>query len=119
MKKGKTYLAQLDRLPPNVCVLIARVPGQKRRPMTMREIARRANMTWQRVARIAKQRTWAGITVKEADAFRLGCGITIENEWRHVAYLRRTFDAERVKRPLAHLDELPERYKARRLKLVS
>lgn len=108
----QTYLQQIDRLPPRVCRLLARRKGgggTNRLPLTARDIAQASGLSVERVARISRLKSFASVPIAEADAFRRGCGITRENERRHVYYLRRT----RLwsKKPLAHLDNMTPKQK--------
>ena len=102
----------MDRLPPRVCRLLARRKeggGTARVPLTALEIAEASGLSVERVARLSRLTTFAEVPVAEADAFRLGCGITRENERRHVAYLKRT--RMWSDKPLAHLDALSTKQK--------
>lgn len=89
--KPKTYLARLDEIPPPLCRLIARSKGHQPRILTITEIAAASGLPWQRVAWIARQKSFASVTVADADKFRLGCGITPENEKRHREFIRRNY----------------------------
>lgn len=76
-----------------------------RSPMTSREIAFISGITVERIARISRLPSFATVPIGEAELFRLGCGVTRENERRHCYYLKRT--RMWAKKPLAHLDRLP------------
>lgn len=94
--KHTTYLECIDQIPPAYCRLIAR--EKKRgfsRMLTMTEIAKAAGMPWQRAAAIARRKSFAGVTVEDADKFRKGCGITLQNEKRHMEFIARNFKSER------------------------
>jgi hypothetical protein len=111
-----SYLDQLDRLPPNICRLIAR--EGRRQPLDNAALAARSGLTIERIAYISKLRSWASVTVGEMDAFRTACGISPTNQSRHYWYVRRTFDQHLTIKPLAHLDKLPRRKQQRLTKLV-
>ena len=91
IKKPTTYLERLDEIPPPLCRLIARTRNNPPRILKMTEIAQAAGLTLQKVAWIAKQKSFAKVKVEEADRFRLGCGITPQNEFRHREYIVRNF----------------------------
>lgn len=116
MRRAYTsLLAGLDRLPPNICRLIAR---DRRRPLTNDELAARSGLPVKRVVFIAKLKSWARVPVGQVDAFRSACGITPQNQSRHLFYLQRTFNDRVTIRALAHLDKLPARKAKRLLKLL-
>lgn len=110
-----TWLERIDRLPPLACRLCAR---RHRKPLTNEQIATAAGMTIERVAFISKQKSFGKFPIEEIDRFRMACGITPANEWRHVEYLKRTFDPWKTNKPLRHLDQLPAQHKTRLLKLI-
>lgn len=95
--KHSTYLEMIDEIPPAYCRLIAREKkiGCFPRMLTMVEIAEAAGMPWQRAAAIARRKSFAGVTVENADKFRKGCGITPQNEKRHMEFLKRHFRSEK------------------------
>lgn len=109
--KHTTYLECIDQIPPAYCRLVAREKhGGLPRLLTIPEIARAAGLTWQKTAAIARRKSFATVTVQDADKFRRGCGITIQNEKRHMEFLARNFRRENgfesyfanAKQPYAH-----------------
>lgn len=116
-----SLLTMLDRFPPFLCRLIARNNGKggTRKPLDNSEIARRSGLTVEKVASISKLPSWETVPVGICDRFRKACGITPRNEFRQIEYLRRSRDPARVLRPLAHLDNLERRKRARLKKLLS
>lgn len=86
-----TYLECLDQIPPAYCRLIAREAKQGRwhRILTITQIAEAAGLSWQKTAAIARRKSFAGVTVEDADKFRRGCGITLANEQMHMKFIRR------------------------------
>lgn len=87
-----TYLEMIDQIPPAYCRLVAR---EKKRGgwhmiLTIPEIARAAGLSWQKTAAIARRRSFATVTVEDADKFRRGCGINLQNEKRQMEFLKRT-----------------------------
>lgn len=97
MKPKPTLLEMLDELPPNLCILIAR---RGRRMIPVAEIRQASGLSRRRWEAALKSNTYRDMTVAEVDAFRTACGITPLNEWRHRAYLIRTYSG---KQPLRHL----------------
>lgn len=101
------YLARLNAIPPPVCRLIAveRYNGQRPRPkrpyrmLKLTVIAAVGGLTLQRAAWIAKQKSFARVTVEDAERFRRGCGIKPENEPSILQF---------VKRIMQNPDELAE-----------
>ena len=91
--KHATYLECLDLIPPPYCRLLARNRnrGGWHRMLTIPEIAKAAGLSWQRTAAIARRKSFATVTVEDADKFRRGCGITLQNEKRHMEFLVRSF----------------------------
>lgn len=87
----KTYLEQLDEIPPPVCRLIARTKGSRPRILKMTEIAAVSGLHWRKVQWIASLKSFARVTVEDAEKFRLGCGITPENEGRQKLFIKRLF----------------------------
>ena len=86
-----SYQARLDLLPPPVCWVLAR---RNRRPILMSEIARHAGVSERWLREILQRPSWAGVTVELADRIRAACGITPQNETRHLEYLRRTLSGD-------------------------
>lgn len=96
-----TYLEELDALPPCICWLLCRKPRRGAGiPVTKKTLASNLGWTVARVSRVCRLWTWATITVKDADAFRLACGISRENERRQRYYLKTSFHR---KRGFAHI----------------
>lgn len=87
--RPKSYLARMDEIPPNICRLIARTKSKYPHILTIPEIAAASGLTWQKVSRIAKLKSFGRVAVEDADKFRLGCGITPETEKMHKHYIRR------------------------------
>lgn len=89
-----TYLECIDQIPPAYCRLIAREikTGWRQKILTIPEIAQRAGLSWQKTAAIARRKSFARVPVEDADKFRKGCGITIQNEKLHVNFLKRNFN---------------------------
>lgn len=97
MKGKTTILEALDEIPPALCVLIAR---RNRKPIPRAEIRKASGLSRAKWYAILKANTFRDLTIAEADALRVACGITLANEWRHRAYIVRTFKS---KTPLRHL----------------
>lgn len=94
--KHTTYLECIDQIPPAYCRLVAREKhGGCPRLLTIPEIAQAAGLTWQKTAAIARRKSFATVSVEDADKFRRGCGITIQNEKRHMEFLARNFRREK------------------------
>lgn len=96
----KTYLARLDEIPPPLCRLIARTGGRHPRLLSMTQIAERAGLTWQKAAAIARQKSFARVTVEDAERFRLGCGITMQSEHHQKEFIMRNIKRDK---PYEHL----------------
>lgn len=96
-RKRTTYLECLDQIPPAYCRLIAREckTGWRQRILTITEIARAAGLSWQKTAAIARRKSFATVTVEDADKFRRGCGITLANEKLHMNFLKRNFGRQK------------------------
>lgn len=91
-----TYLECIDQIPPAYCRLIARESktGWRQKILTITEIAQRAGLSWQKTAAIARRKSFARVPIEDADKFRKGCGITIQNEKQHKEFLKKNFDRE-------------------------
>jgi hypothetical protein len=104
------WLQKLDRLPPNVCRLLARVPHKPKAPLSTHDVAVRSGLSVQTVRRIARLRTWRDVTVGQMEAFKIGCGISLATgapctgEALQLAYLKRTFQSSST--PLFHVQKL-------------
>jgi hypothetical protein len=85
----------LQEFPPIVCRLMARdlrAMGNRQRPLTDKEIARRSGLTEPEVVFISAQHTWEEISVGKMMAFTRGCGIDFDNPRvidQHRRYLTR------------------------------
>lgn len=105
-KQQDTYLKQLDELPPYKCWMLARKPrGQ---PISQAEIQSKTGWSANKVERLCGLKTWADVTVADADTFRKACGITRENERRHRFYLKRTLDLRVTTCGLSHFRKHPK-----------
>lgn len=107
MKTTETYLAQMDRLAPWQCWLLARHKTHRLLPITQDQLS--ARLTWgiKKIRRFCGLRTWAKINVQEADNFRAACGITRWNEAAQLKYLRRTLDLKRTTNSFAAFRKRP------------
>ena len=83
-----SYLEKLDRLPPFVCLLIARHKDGS--PVGIKEIAKRLGVSLYAVRKVLTLTSWATVPVEKVDAYRAACGVTPKTERLQVAYLRRT-----------------------------
>lgn len=111
----KSLLAMLDRLPPNICRLVAR---DHRRPLTNHQLAERSGLSIKKIVHISRQKSWTNVPVGQVDQFRTACGVTMQNLAAQLYYLRRTFDETATIKPLAHLDKLPSKKQRRLLRLL-
>lgn len=95
--KHTRYLECIDQIPPAYCRLVAREKkrGGWHKMLTITQIAAAAGLSWQRTAAIARRKSFASVTVEDADKFRTGCGITLQNEKRHMEFIRRNFRSEK------------------------
>src|SRR5690349_12214031 len=95
--KHTSYLQCLDEIPPAYCRLIAREKkrGGWHQILTITQIAQAAGLSWQRTAAIARKKSFARVSVEDADKFRRGCGITLQNEKRHMEFIARNFRKEK------------------------
>ena len=91
--KPKTYLEELNRLPPFVCWMVAR---RGRHPITQKEISRQTGWSLWKVEKFCGLTSWSGVTISDADLFRSACGIDRKNEYLHQKYLRRAMDRHRT-----------------------
>ena len=82
----KTYLHLMDRIPPPAAALIAR---EGRMPITIKQIALRANLSVQRATWISSQESWVDVPVGDACAFMAGCGIYPSTMADSIRYIRR------------------------------
>jgi len=110
------WLEKLDRLPPNVCRLIAREPHKSKVPRTTETIAKFSGFSKQKVLHISRLRTWKDVTIGDMEAFKVGCGITPgKGEPLQIAYLKRSFDKSQTATPLFHLRRLLKKHRDKRL----
>lgn len=100
-----TLLETADVIPPNLCRLLARRMDGSRKPITREEIAERSGLSLGMIDKLSTRKTWKGVDIDVVDAFRKGCGITVENQSYHMRYAKRTFRKQRV--PMAHLEYRP------------
>ncbi len=107
------WLNKLDRLPPNVCRLLARQPKVRKLALNTAQIAQRSGLSVQTVRRISKLRSWASVGVAMHEKFKLGCGITPGKECFQVGYLKRTYLKSQT--PLYHIRRLAKRRKDPRM----
>lgn len=84
----KSYLEKLDRLPPFVCLLIAR--NKDGSPVGIKEVARRLGVTPYAARKVLRLQSWRSVPVGTVDQFRAACGVTPETERLQIAYLKRT-----------------------------
>jgi AraC-like DNA-binding protein len=85
-----TLLEKLNRFPPALCRLVARVgKGRGCRPLTIDEIAAISGLSPCTVYRLSKAMTWAYETGLIISAFSAGCGVDLLNTRRHREYLTR------------------------------
>jgi hypothetical protein len=108
-----SLLEFLDRLTPVQCYVVARRLDSRGRRISASEIARATGLSLQQVSWIGHQKTWRNIPVGQAEAFMRGCGITLTNRCRHLAYIKRTGTQDW---PLAHLSHLRTETRRRILK---
>ena len=106
------WLDRMDRLPPNVCFLVARKPHAWKTPLSIQEIAQRGNFATKTVRRVARLRSWAGETIEMQERFKLACGIIPGRECVHVAYIKRT---SKCGIPFFHIQRLRRKAKDKRL----
>lgn len=83
-----SYLSRLDRLPPPICLMLAR--DGRRKPIPMAEISRRSGLSAAMIRKIATLKSWAEVPVGDCESFRSACGITPLNERRHIEFLKRS-----------------------------
>ena len=98
------WCEKMDRLPPNVCRLLARVPHKPKQALTTQEIAQRAGFSKQKVRAISRLRTWRDVSVGDQERFKAACGISVgRGEAIQVGYLKRTFNPQKTQSGLFHL----------------
>lgn len=74
---GSLFWERLDRYPPLLCRLLARVP--RGRVLETDEIASRSGLTPIQVLTISSQLDWRGIDLPTARAFMVGCNTDLSN----------------------------------------
>lgn len=74
---GKLFWERIDRYPPVLCRLLARIP--KGRPLTNAEVSSRSGLSPAQVEAISRQVDWRGIDLPTARAFMVGCGTDLSN----------------------------------------
>lgn len=109
------WLEKMDKLPPNVCRLIAREPHRMKEPRTTETIAKISGLSKQTVLRISRLRTWRDIPIGQMEDFKKGCGLDVGRECLQIAYLKRSFDKTQTSTPLFHLRRLLKTHKDKRL----
>lgn len=109
------WLERLNRLPPNVCRLLAREPHRAKVPLTTEQIAKRSGLSKQTVLKISKLRSWASVTLQNLERFEFGCGIRPGSEARQLWYLKRTKDKSKTQQGFYHLRRLMKQKKDTRL----
>lgn len=114
--RPQTFLEELDQMPPYMCWVLARKP--KRKPITQREIISATGWDKKKVTKFCGLKSWRGVTVEDADAFRSACGITRENERRHRAYLKRSLDPSRTLDGLSHVRKRPGKSQERLINIA-
>lgn len=80
-----TLLEKLNRLPPCICRLLAKINGQL---ATDRELMMVTGWSRAKLGRIAKATTWAEIAVIDVDAFLFACGLTWSTQRRQLWLLQ-------------------------------
>lgn len=96
-----TLTQKLDRLPPCICRLLAENNGELATDMEMRLCT-----GWgkDKLERISKATTWAGITVDDVDVFLAACGIRWSSQRREREKLTRIIRVGGIRR-LKHLQK--------------
>lgn len=74
---GQLFWDRLDRYPPILCRLLARIP--RGRPLTLDEICDRSKLSPSEVHAISRQLDWRGIDLPTARAFMVACGTDLSN----------------------------------------
>lgn len=113
MKRGSSLTAWLDRIAPPLARVLARDRKSRGQPLSLATIAKAGGLPFNRARRIAAQKSWADVTVADAEAFLNGCGITLDRWSQECQYLRRTGKSQI---PLVHLEKLRAQEKTNVLK---
>jgi hypothetical protein len=110
------WLQKMDRLPPNVCRLLARSPSKLKQAFSTEDIARRSGFSKQKVRAISRLRTWRDVSVGDQERFKIACGISVgPGEAIQIGYLKRTFDKSKTSTPLFHIRRMMKYRKDKRL----
>jgi hypothetical protein len=109
------WLEKMDRLPPNVCRLIARTPHRMKEPLTTEQIAKRSGLSKQTVLKISKLRSWASVSIFQMERFKEGCGLTCGKECLQLAYIKRSQDKNQTQQSFYHLRRLMKQKKDQRI----
>lgn len=96
-----SYLEKLDRLPPFICLLIAR--NKDGSPVSIKEVARRLGVTVYAARKVLTLTSWASVPVEKVDSFRAACGVTPKTERLQIAYIKRTAGLPTGFRHVRHL----------------
>jgi len=96
-----SLLKHLDRVPPNLCRVLARDEG---RALTNRQIAKRSGLSLKRVGEISKKKSWGSVNIRQATEFTEACGVDTVNQWRVRKYLLR-----REGPKMAHISRAPNK----------
>jgi len=82
-----SLIAHLDRLPPAVCLALARQDG---RTLTLEEVSARAGVPTRTLSRIAAKRSWAGVKLKTIEAIAGACDVDLLNQSKDRERLRKS-----------------------------
>lgn len=110
------WIDRLDKLPPNVCRLLAREPHCPKQALSTNQIAYRSGLSVQTIRRISKLKSWENVTIGRMQKFKEGCGIipgTGTGEAHQIAYLKRSFSVATT--PLFHIQKLLRMRKDKRM----
>lgn len=86
-KESMSLITHLDRLPPAVCLALARAG---KRTLTLPEVAEKSGVPLRTLARIASRHTWAGVKLRTLDAIATACGVDLLNQSKDRERLRRS-----------------------------
>ena len=84
-------LRHLDRIPPNLCRVLARVG---RRAMTNQEISDKSGLTIKRVGEISRLSSWGRVEVGQVSSFAEACGVNLVHQAGVRKYLLRSEGAK-------------------------
>ena len=82
-----TVTQRLDRIPPNLCRLLAR-SEHGLRPLTTQEICDRSGLSWEKVAKISKLDSWASL-LRDIESFSAACGVSLMQPKSALRFLKR------------------------------